>query len=674
MNWKDIEKRILSGKDLNEDEREFAKKKINDYWDNHPDVHNRYPRWKKYLAWVAGYQNFDYNKITKKLVEVPLDRNRRLVINKLKPYVRTLLAKLTSDMPQPSVIPNTNEDADVRAARIGDKVIEGLSNKLEFDRVLTELKLWTIICNRAYIHVYWNEEASGAIVPPQDNGDTDASDPANGPDGEVSEESEKELGSTLEAEGDVVMECVSPINCRPDPLYWNREKWRWFVYGDEVDAETIEEKYKLKSGSIREKSQVLDTAYDIDLQDEQDVIIAQPDKEMDITGRTVIWKELWTPKFYIFMAGGKIVDYGPNSFGEIPFFLTEDRLIPISTYEKEFSYNESLIKDAIPIQREYNRQASTMSTALDRASKLKVLTPMGSLLSKKQFVNDYGVFIDYNAHAGEPHQMKLEPFPMEMPQYKADLEREMQSVLSLGPASFGQLPERASHASGTLVNLLLEQDDVILNPLLNAINYTVSKAWRLALLLVQENYVEERMLKIVGDDGVEDIIKFKGSDLHNNTDVRVISQAGLPRSRALRIEYIMKMREAGLLLDDRATLEMLEFGNADKIFKDNLVHERRAYRENRLISEQPQIDPNLTVSWVYPMEDHATHLKIHLRDRLGIKFENYGDAQKAALEAHIQKTTEYLQPAPVGNEQPTNEQAGAAPAGQPQPPATGGLG
>lgn len=153
MNWKDIEKRIHSGKNLNDEEREFAKKKIKDYWENHPDVLNRYPRWKKYLAWTAGYQNYDYNRLTKKLEEVPLDRNRKLIINKLKPYVRTLLAKLTSDMPQPSVIPNTNEDADIRAAGIGDKVIEGLSNKLEFDKVLTELKLWTIICNRGYLHV-----------------------------------------------------------------------------------------------------------------------------------------------------------------------------------------------------------------------------------------------------------------------------------------------------------------------------------------------------------------------------------------------------------------------------------------------------------------------------------------------------------------------------------------
>ena len=67
MNWKDIEKRIHSGKNLTDEEKEFAKKKIKDYWEDHPDVLNRYPRWKKYLAWTAGYQNYDYNRLTKKL-------------------------------------------------------------------------------------------------------------------------------------------------------------------------------------------------------------------------------------------------------------------------------------------------------------------------------------------------------------------------------------------------------------------------------------------------------------------------------------------------------------------------------------------------------------------------------------------------------------------------------
>ncbi len=302
-----------------------------------------------------------------------------------------------------------------------------------------------------------------------------------------------------------------------------------------------------------------------------------------------------------------------------------------------------MIKDVIPLQREYNKMISIESIALDRASKLKVLAPIGSILSKRQWVNDYGVFIDYNSRAGEPHQMKLDPFPMQVSEYKGTLEREMQSVMNLGPASFGQLPERASHASGALVNLLIEQDDVVLNPLLNRINGIIGDAWSLAMRMVQANYATDRYIRYVGEDGANEVLKFQGADLKGNTDVRVISQAGLPRSRALRIEYIMKLREAGMLPDDRANLEMLEFGQVDKIFKEQMVHERKAHRENNDIHNDPNIDPASTPGWVYPLEEHAIHMPIHLRDRLGSRYSKYTPNQQQALDNHINATQQVIQ-------------------------------
>lgn len=648
MRFKDIETKIVDGKQLSQDELEFVCKKIDDYWEHHPDVVNRFPRWKKYIAWTAGYQLFDYNKISKKLVEVPVDRERKLIINKLKPYVRTLLAKLTSDMPQMGIVPNTTEDDDVRAARIGDKVIDGLATKMEFDQTITNLKLWTIICNRAFLRVFWNKDDKGVVgyASPKPAFGEGAVPPAEALAGEAPMElpaPETPLEPVYE-EGDVCIECISPFNCRVDPLYFERSKWRWFVWGDEVDADTVEEEYGLKPGTLKDSNKdVLDTAYDLELQDEQDLIIGEPAREEKVVGRTVIKKHFYTPKIYMITAGKKVLEYGINEQGEIPFFAVEDRLIPINNYEKEFTYNESLIKDAIPIQREINRMASIMSLALDRASKLKILTPLGSLMSKKQFVNDYGVFIDYNRNAGDPYQMKLDPFPVEMPVYKANLETDMQGSMSLSPSSFGQLPERASHASGSLVNLLLEQDDVVLNPLLNHINSVIGKAWTLAMEIVQKKYATSRLIKIAGEGSGEDVVKFQGAQLKGNTDVRVVSQTGLPRSRALRIEYIMKLREVGLLTDDKATLEMLEFGNAEKIFRDDLVHEKRAQKENSIIWSSPDIPPTGTVGWVYKYEPHEVHLKIHWRDRLGYKYEQARNNQRMACDSHIEAHVAELQ-------------------------------
>lgn len=615
-----IETKIYDGEKLKDSEKDELRKHIDSIWDEHPDVGSRFPRWKKHMAWVAGYQLYDYNKFTRQVIEIPLKRKQKLVFNRLRPFVRQLLAKLTADIPDMSVVPKTADNDDIEAARGGDRVIEHLIDAIDLPKILNDVKLWSIVTNRSFIRVFWDAEGYGII------------------DYEDEEE--------IRAEGELNMECVSPFNCRVDPLFFEHEKWRWFVFGEEVDAGAVEEEFDLEKGSLQEMSSTLDTAYDIESFGEDELLIGGLDKKEDITGKTVVLKELWTPKIYVLAAGTKILDYDINPYEEIPYYPIEERLIPISNYEKGFQYNESPIKDAISIQREFNQMYSIKSKALELASKMKVLVPFGSMVSKKQFTNDYGVFIDYNPRGGAaPHQMKLDPLPSFIEVYTQNLEREFEMTFGVREASFGRLPEKASHASGTLVNLLLEQDDVLLNPLLATINKALSKAWSLGLRIVQSNYDIGRMIKYAGENGQRAVMKFRGADLKGNTDVKVVSQAGLPRSRALKIEYIMKLREAGLLTDDKHTLEMLEFGQAEKIFQDDLLHENNAYRENEMIKENPNIRPEDTKGWIHPLEQKEIHSVIHSRLIFGAEFDRLKPNQQEAINTHAMETITQLQKA-----------------------------
>jgi len=617
-NLRQIEKIIFEGGELTDEQKNILRKKMDEYWDDHIDVTARFPRWKKYIAWVAGYQLYDYNPVSKRLIEMPLKRKKKLVFNRLRSFVRAMLAKLTADVPQMSVIPKTTDNDDIEAARAADKLIEHLSNKVDLPAILSNAKLWSIVTNRAFIRVFWDADATGTVG--------------------------WEDGEELVQDGDINMETVSPFNCRVDPLYFEREKWRWFEFGEEVDAEALEDEYGLTRGTLEEKSLTLGSAFDLESQDMFGSISGASSVQEHVTGRTVVLKELWTPKIFVFTAGTEILDYGKNELGEIPFFPIEERLIPISNYEKGFHYNESLVKDAIAIQREYNRIYSLKSIALDRAVKLKVMVPAGSMISKKQMTNDYGVFIDYNPKMNaKPYQMKLDPLPAFIEVYTQNLEREFEMAFGVREASFGRLPERASHASGTLVNLLLEQDDVLLNPLLAAINRALSGAWSLALRMVKDYYDLDRIIGFTGDNNQRASMKFKGADLKGNTDVQVVSQSGVPRSRALRIEYIMKLREVGLLTDDKSTLEMLEFGQADKIFKDNLLHETTAYKENDAIKENPEIDPEVTKGWVHPLEQKDVHVIIHSRLIFGEEFDRLSPNQQEAINVHAMETVQQIQ-------------------------------
>ena len=655
MTLRQIEDKIQKGTKLSQEDEEFLVEKINTIWDDHPDVTFRFPRWKKILAWVAGYQYYDYNKASKTLSPVQLKRKRKLVFNRMRSFARTMLAKLTQTAPNIGVVPNTDEYEDISAAEAGDKVVEFLAEKLHFNTLRRAFKAWFILTNRAVLRVFWNSEDVGLVARQTEPILDDEGNPVG------------ERFTKVTEPGDVGMEVVSPFNCRFDPLNFEREKWRWFVFGEEVDADDLEAEYDLEEGILNEKSNVHDTVYQLDSSGDEDFQFGQPAVSEKLTGRLVIKKHFWTPKCYVLLAGDKILESKENTDEEIPFFSYEDRLVPINHYEKGVVYNDGMLKDLIPVQREYNRDASIKSQAIQRASQVRMLGPFDGMANKEHLLDQSGtVWIDYNTQAGPVQQLKMDTMPGWAVQHKIELEREFEAVGNVHEASFGRLPQRASHASGALVNVLLEQDDQILDPIIVEMDAVFSDAWSLALRMVQEKYTVGRLIKVCGKNATEAAIKFRGSDLRGNTDVKVSSQTGLPRSRALRIDYVQKLWDAKLLTDPKTVLELIELGEAKKVFSDALLHEKRAMKENSLIETDPNIGED-TTKWIYQLDDNLAHLKMHLRDRLGPKWDYYTDAQKMALETHIQATVVKLAPpAPANPPTNPNEPPASAPApGQP---------
>ena len=656
MNIRTIENTIIDGKELNAEEEAYLVEKVNTIFDDHPDVTIRFPRWKKILAWVAGYQYYDYAKGSKTLQPVQIKRKRKLVFNRMRSFARTMLAKLTQTSANMGVVPNTDEYEDTQAADVGDKVLEFLSDKLHFSSLRRSFNAWFILTNRAYLRVFWNSDDSGIVARQQEPVLDDAGQPVG------------DRFSTITEPGDIGMEVLSPFNCRVDPLNFDRNKWRWFMYGEEVEADAIEEEYGLEEGSLNEKSNVHDTMLSLDNSGDEDFQFSQSSDNEKITGKLVIKKHFWTPRVYIITAADKVLESRENTYGEIPVFFHEDRLVPINHYEKGVVYNDGTMKDLVPVQRAYNRHKSIVSQAEQRASQVRILGGFDGMANKEHILDQSGaIFIDYNMNAGVPQQLRMDAMPPWVIQNGTELEREFEMVAGVHEASFGRLPNRASHASGALVNVLLEQDDQVLDPMITDMDAVFSDAWSLALRIVQEKYTVGRLIKVCGKNSIEGAIKFRGSDLRGNTDVKVSSKTGLPRSRALRIDYIQKLWDSKILSDPKTVLELIELGEVKKLFSDSLLHEKRAMRENAMIENDPNIDPASTLAWIYALDDTLAHLKFHLRDRLSSKFDYYNDAQKQALNTHIDATVAKLQPpqAPAGPGT-TQPQPTASPAPTPQ--------
>ena len=85
-------------------------------------------QWYTNLSFYMGKQYVEWNRNEDRLVPLPkLDKyTPRITVNKIRPIVRTEISKLTAGKPTASVVPSSNDDDDVFAARAGEQVWESL--------------------------------------------------------------------------------------------------------------------------------------------------------------------------------------------------------------------------------------------------------------------------------------------------------------------------------------------------------------------------------------------------------------------------------------------------------------------------------------------------------------------------------------------------------------------
>ena len=90
-------------------------------------------QWYMNMAFYKGDQYVDF--VDNMLIQIPSPEKRiRLVINRIKPVVRTEVSRMTSQKPNCSVVPASNEAIDVESAKAAQAVFESLRQRLHLER------------------------------------------------------------------------------------------------------------------------------------------------------------------------------------------------------------------------------------------------------------------------------------------------------------------------------------------------------------------------------------------------------------------------------------------------------------------------------------------------------------------------------------------------------------
>ena len=551
----------------------------------------------------------------------------RPVINRIRPTVRTELAKLTGQKPNAYVIPASSEDRDLFAAQAGEQIWDSLYRSHNLKRTIRKALFWTLICGSGYIKSYWDE--------------TKISD-----DGQM---------------GDICFEAETPFHIFvPDLREEELENQPFVIHAQLKSIDWVRLNFPELKLNFPSKTgeEILEDSW------------------LNLVGGTtsdqhkVLVLEVWVKpnKVALFPQGAAFTVIGdtlaqgmfgwPYEHGKYPFAKIDH--IPAGKF-----YGDSSIVDLIPLQREYNRTRGQIIEAKNRMAKPQLAAEKGSIDPSK-ITSEPGQVVLYTPGFNAPQPIPLQNLPSYVLQELDRILLDWSDIAGIHEVSQGQVPPGVSAA--TAISYLQEQDETKLSHTVDSLESAIEKSAHMALSYVTQFWDSSRTVKVTGLDGTFDVMAFRGSDLRGNTDIKIEAGSALPTSRAAKQALIMDFMKMGFINPDEG-LEVLELGGINKIYDRLQIDKKQAQRENlkmakvslelldmhveqemeRIITQEATevtedgvpldengipIPPDLIVP-VNTYDNHAVHVMVHNDFRKSQSFENQPQYVKELFDQHV---------------------------------------
>lgn len=510
-------------------------------------------QWLLNLAFYFGNQNVQFQRVPQgadsfmRLVTPPAPYYRsRPVINLIKPLARREMSRLTAQKPFASVIPATGEDTDLFAAQAAEQIWESMYRNKNVAKALRRTVFWDVIAGNGFLKTWW---------------DPDQIDEFNG------------------MPGDICYDPITPFHLFvPDTKEPELENQPFMIHAQLRNAEQLSRAYGTQINFERTKGEEL----------EQNLLSVLGEQEWE-RGKNVLTIECWVkPGIYdILPEGGMVLIAGQQvlqAFEQWPYGHNKYPVAHFRNVETGKFYADSIITDLIPLQREYNRTRGQMIEAKNRMSKPQLLAEQGSIDVTK-LTSEPGLIIPYRPGFNPPRPMEISGLPSYVLDEPARIKEDMNEIAAQHETSRGDVPSGVTAA--TAISYLQEQDESQLSFTFDSIEEGMEKTAFLTLNYVKDYWDVQRTIKVAGVDSTFDVMTFKGSDLHNNTDIRMEAGSALPTSKAAKQAFIMDLMKFGYI-DPNKGLEVMEIGGINKIYEQIQVDDRQAQRENARMSKVTQ--------------------------------------------------------------------------------------
>ena len=539
----------------------------------------------------------------------------RRVFNHIAPTIEARLAKLEHLKPTLRVRAFSDEDGDLKAAKLATGVLRYAQERVDFDKIISRVTAWAEICGSAFYKVVWDENGGRQVA-------------------------ENENGEPV-YEGEARISVVSAFEIYPDRL--NAEDisdLQSLIHAKIVSADEIYERFgvEVQSSALSELTVnpyatpsagklSLDAAGAKDLSCENGVILIERYTRPCASfpnGRVEI------------VAGGKLLFTGelPYQNGErkervFPFVKQDCMRLPASFF------GASIVDRLIPVQRAYNAVRNRKHEFLNRLS-MGVLTVEDGSVDTDELAEEGllpGKVLVYRQGGKAPEMLDCGSVPAEFAAEEEWLEKEFALISGVSDLSQNSTPARVTSATG--LQLLLSQDETRLSATLSAIERAIKDVGRQILRLYRQFAGSARLMTFTGENKKTQVYYFNASELSVN-DLQFEAQDST--SPEEKRATILKLYEAGILTDGdgklsvenkNRVLEAFGFGSFENARDISALHIAKAGEENLELKEK-----NLAID-VY--DEHALHVTEHTRFLLSAEFKrckNKEDIKKRFI-AHI---------------------------------------
>lgn len=597
------------------------------------------------IAYLCGFDNVYFDSTTRafKPVTSPsrLLKNNRVHVNRILPTVQNRLARLTKSPPRYEVPPNSSDEEDKEAARLSIQVLENLWQQTGINKKRLPMTMWLQQCGIAYFKVCWDPTLGKRRVQKKED---QPAEPGGG------DEASAKVYEIV-AEGDIRVDVCSFFEVFPDPLAKSWDEVRYVIQAKVRPLEYFQSQYPERGHLVKEEECWLNSlTYEQRINSINTTTGAGAiSNQMKNSAIEMSYYEKPCPKHpegrHIIVANGVKLKDDVLPIDELPFVKFDDVIIG-----GKFN-SEAIITHLRPLQDQINRGKTMRAAWLNRTLTGKYLVPRGANLAREAMNDQSGEIVEYDKlpdGGGEPKALDPPNIPQYAYQEEDTLKLDMDDTAGINQATRGQMPSASIPAIG--MQLLVEQDDTRIGTETESHEHSYADLGRILLKFVDKYYVTDRLLKIVGKNQEYLIKKFKGEDLRQHFDVRVVRGSTLPGSKVLKRQEIINMWQQGLFgnpqdpLVVQNVLSWLEYGDTYQAWKR---HSLRMAQIQRGIKQIEELHEKPIVS---EFDDHPLWMQELDDYRISDKFLRLDDQQKKwileLINEHAGWIQEMIQPMP----------------------------